>query len=681
MAIWKICSARATGLAASPPASLPVSERRNNVELLQNFIMKQCLTQHTTRNFLGGPLLSSQAVDRKPLPRTDESIRKLERRFRTRTRTWRIVIPFGQDASNLPSVSFCEDEAGHADRVAALDIRGYLFIAEIWTVTSRHVKIPPHNVQYPNGAPYDTNVTGWSVLPVTDAQLMRSESLKAAIGMSPRGAVYRGKHPTRGTWLDISKSMASLHEDAAITDHKIRRMQYQEDDFSTERDGLEREPWQHNLRLQISAKVREPVFADDEDDDTRLAMTMVPPTGDHYAEFRSARDLVEFAGARGSHRRLLELPSALKLCELRAANHDSELLRGVSFLRANEEDVEMLTLDHEDHDVGLVCHHVLANVNPTHQLGPWDTQFGRRCSMLLTIPELHLVVLGSMCGRVALLTLTRPPREDGDGDAGSLPRRPRRAFRVDAVLPFKSEEYTRQRPYVCLLGIAVSPVPETERVSELRRRVPTAPGGRRKRRRGRAGPSELAPEAPRRWRLVLNYMDHTVLQYELTRQGGEVGLAAVGDERVPTQEARALQRGLNDLGVDEMLEAKVRRRARHRSSGSSDAGRVSAEDTQIRGQFLGQHVGAGLHGGSVSITPTALEMDSSDQTSTDTSSGDEDEDEAFHRGEGEGDDEYDSEGISEETEADGEEGGEVGDEDDESQEDDESEEDDEHVIV
>lgn len=158
--------------------------------------------------------------------------------------------------------------------------------------------------------------------------------------------------------------------------------------------------------------------------------------------------------------------------------------------------VRVLTVDHS----------VLDNVNTNSTEPPWDMTFGKRCSMLLTIPELHLVIMGSMCGRVALLTLTKPPHATNA---------PRRAFRVDAVLPFQYEEETSERPFVCLLGIAVSPMPEARSPGlELRRRQQVGKGGTRL----------IEPESPRRWRLILNYQDHTVMQYDIVkRDQGETG--------------------------------------------------------------------------------------------------------------------------------------------------------------
>lgn len=49
----------------------------------------------------------------------------LERLFQSRRRSWRIIIPFGGEASNIPSVTFVDDEKGHADCIAAIDSEWY----------------------------------------------------------------------------------------------------------------------------------------------------------------------------------------------------------------------------------------------------------------------------------------------------------------------------------------------------------------------------------------------------------------------------------------------------------------------------------------------------------------------------------------------------------------------------
>lgn len=178
-----------------------------------------------------------------------------------------------------------------------------------------------------------------------------------------------------------------------------------------------------------------------------LSMTMLNGTGEHHPEPADARKHLAFL--RASALRKADFHKARPLS--RVANHDSAevSVRGLSFLRANSEDVEMLTLD--EHGCGVACHHVLPALTHDESLVPWDYHgLGKRVAMLLTIPQLNLVILGSMHGRVALLTLTKPPQTHGT-------RIPTRAFRVDAVLPFQSE--VRQQPWVCLLVSARSPCP------------------------------------------------------------------------------------------------------------------------------------------------------------------------------------------------------------------------------
>lgn len=62
----------------------------------------------------------------------------LEMHFRSRTRTWRIVLSTGHDGRNsphnIPSIAFCDDDRGNADKVAAVDINGNTWLLDIWNV-------------------------------------------------------------------------------------------------------------------------------------------------------------------------------------------------------------------------------------------------------------------------------------------------------------------------------------------------------------------------------------------------------------------------------------------------------------------------------------------------------------------------------------------------------------------
>lgn len=98
------------------------------------------------------------------------------------------------------------------------------------------------------------------------------------------------------------------------------------------------------------------------------------------------------------------------------------------------------------------------------------------------IVELNLVVVGSQVGRVALLSLTRP--EDSFSQHG-----PVTMFRIDRILPTKRDEVEGFRPTAPLLGIAVSPL-QGQQMKERKR-----------------------------WRLIMHYYDHSILSYELSREG------------------------------------------------------------------------------------------------------------------------------------------------------------------
>ncbi|PSS03638.1 hypothetical protein BD289DRAFT_478469 [Coniella lustricola] len=468
----------------------------------------------------------------------------LQQRFRTRQRTWRIMIPLGNQASNIPSLTFCEAVDGNADRIAAIDILGCLYIADIWKVGTRPVRIPVHNVPQPTLAPINPHhhpaIQGWNILAVTDAQLLPTDSYRSAMGVQAHHMVYRGA-TTRGAWTDISKCMAEVSHNAAHEIHERHSRKYIIHDASRATDG----PWNGTREcdaqyLHLSDRICNTSFPQEEN----LGMTMIPYSGEHWPESSNPRSIFDCADFAAAGRRKAGLPRSWTLDEFRDKRGGeasvAHLLRGVSFLRANTEDIEMLSLRDRQDDSGMVCHHVLTkymSVRGGRTQIPGDMAFGERCSMLLTIPELHMVIIGSMSGRVALLTLTRPPESQRQApqqesnhmtsSARHFRQRPvpRRAFRVDAVLPFKAEEALRHRPLVCLLGIAVSPVPETAHPGLGLRRgqgrryrgASSTTNGTTKEgiRKTDTGPD---PNPPSRWRLILHYMNHDILQYEISRR-------------------------------------------------------------------------------------------------------------------------------------------------------------------
>lgn len=133
----------------------------------------------------------------------------------------------------------------------------------------------------------------------------------------------------------------------------------------------------------------------------------------------------------------------------------------------------------------------------------WDMDRDfHRCSLLHCIPEINLVLVGNMFGRVVLI---RPLKNKQAVHSSAPTNAPPYAFRIEWTLPLARDEQQGLRPPCCLLGMAVSPVPE--------------PGSRRfgvvnTRKSGRT-------RRTRRWRLILHYMDHSIFQYyiEETKPG------------------------------------------------------------------------------------------------------------------------------------------------------------------
>ena len=81
-------------------------------------------------------------VDASPKVWSGQTALELEKHLQSRTRTWRIVLPAGPEGRNMPSVAFCDDEMGFADRVVAADIDGNTWIFEIWKIGSFPILYP-----------------------------------------------------------------------------------------------------------------------------------------------------------------------------------------------------------------------------------------------------------------------------------------------------------------------------------------------------------------------------------------------------------------------------------------------------------------------------------------------------------------------------------------------------------
>lgn len=143
----------------------------------------------------------------------------------------------------------------------------------------------------------------------------------------------------------------------------------------------------------------------------------------------------------------------------------------------------------------VVCTNLARQIMPPgflHPLSNFD-----RLNLFQQIPELGVIIVASQIGRAAVITTTKTKALGARSTVG---------FRVDHILPFKSQENIGVRPQMPLLGIATGPVQGRESVQESA---------------GDVSPARSEEHASiitgRRYRLLMVYYDHTVLSYEIGR--------------------------------------------------------------------------------------------------------------------------------------------------------------------
>lgn len=69
----------------------------------------------------------------------------VESHVRQRARNWRIVVALGRMADNIPNLCFVDDDQGLADMICAIDIRGAIWLADIWRPSQAATRVEPCN--------------------------------------------------------------------------------------------------------------------------------------------------------------------------------------------------------------------------------------------------------------------------------------------------------------------------------------------------------------------------------------------------------------------------------------------------------------------------------------------------------------------------------------------------------
>ncbi|KAJ9142221.1 hypothetical protein NKR23_g7490 [Pleurostoma richardsiae] len=457
--------------------------------------------------------LGSTIKNPKNIPGLDsEVIYQPPKDFSSRKRSWRIVLSLPRDASNIPSISFWNDRTGEAEKVAAVDISGVCWISDIWKIGSQPVRLMPHVVPDPdiNLAFQNQPTRAWGVLVLHPSQFQVTRTIQECLGIGLHNLTLH-ENPSLGCWLDISRTLLDVKDNATLANSRQRFHMFLNElrpylPVPSEAVWNHADPPQPAVWELASSGYADLCSANDDGSatvvdradeisplyeileelqDFHLAMTMVPSTCSHYIEF-THDELLQFIG----HKEAVERSEGTVAYGLNNAKNyfpiPPDTLQNISIFRTYEMAAELSSL--ETDSPGVVCHRLLEHHNPHNRPVVWDIapNMAHRCSMLHFVPELCLVVVGSSCGRVALITLTEAPE-------GHYPRR---GFRVEHLLPRQSDEELMLRPFVCLLGVAISPMPDLRT----------------------GGLDLLRPgTTPRRWRLILNYMDHTILTYDISR--------------------------------------------------------------------------------------------------------------------------------------------------------------------
>lgn len=67
----------------------------------------------------------------------------VESHVRRRARNWRIVVSMGPLADNIPNISFVDDKHGYAEKISAIDIKGAMWLADIWRPSQAAIRVMP----------------------------------------------------------------------------------------------------------------------------------------------------------------------------------------------------------------------------------------------------------------------------------------------------------------------------------------------------------------------------------------------------------------------------------------------------------------------------------------------------------------------------------------------------------
>ncbi|KAK5629932.1 hypothetical protein RRF57_005647 [Xylaria bambusicola] len=355
----------------------------------------------------------------------------------------RIVFQIS-DADNIPNVAFSDDADGTADKILAIDITGQLWILDIRSLRHKCIRGLYDiyiNEQVQNFAPFSPlelphMPRGWGVLVLPQSSFLPTNSFQDSLGLSPKEADYIYHHGY-GHYIGIEDAAKHIKNNSSL--HPWIRSSHRED----------------NLPGRFLPR---------------------PSSGDRWYDAVKNRQQGWNATQDNVADSSLEpaCPYQHDTDDLTSVFNKVSLRDGSTVMRTYETGIEFVG---SDSDVGIMFSNAIDQSNPLDDAAHGLFFPTARLAHLLHVPELSLVVAGSMCGRVALITLTRPINQNYSFNRG---------FKVEAILPQKTDEDRWVRPISPLLGVAIGPIP---------------------------GQTVGA----RRYRIIIQYYDHRILAYEVYR--------------------------------------------------------------------------------------------------------------------------------------------------------------------
>ncbi|PVH88445.1 hypothetical protein DL98DRAFT_509155 [Cadophora sp. DSE1049] len=468
----------------------------------------------------------------------------------------RLRLPLGPSGSNVPSIDFVSDENGEASVVLATDVNGKLWSLNL---SQREPLEWPEIHQEPVFAQAfdEFEPRGWGVLCIPTSYFMLVKSPQEALGIKNLDSVFKLKtessthclqsldisssvpslmnssmiHPScsffhppcqpllntlaletcptppvksGSSWSVVHSCILDLLQHYRITKHLVFQPtwipEFQRDDW-VERmmDVLRSEHWysdavgewmlETHYRVTHQWKEGQTFF----DTIKALQFLLQLPIETRY-RINSCEGLHKaMADVEGSGNESLEM-TRLSLAQVMSVKKKKQAIPqlqegNMAVIRTSAHDIELIPPN--PNMISTICRNFLQQTLPHEILQDTLERFDR-LNMFVVIPELSLLVVASQKGRVALFTLTR--LEDDFSDVA-----PVLMFRLDRILP-PTEHEEEFRPSVPLLGMAVGPLQGKDKEGNMQRNI---------------------------WRLILHYMDHTVLSYELKRKGDKDGLVVL----------------------------------------------------------------------------------------------------------------------------------------------------------